>query len=374
MAGNKDYYDILGVSKSASDDEIKAAYRKLAKKYHPDLNPNDPTAGEKLKEVNEAYAVLSDKQKRSNYDQFGSADGMGAGAGGFGGFEGFSGGFGGFGGFEDIINNMFGGGSRRSSGPTRVDGNDLQMRLDLSFEESVLGTKKTIHLTRHETCDACKGTGAKNGTEYETCKTCNGTGRMKVTQNTLFGRMMTETVCTDCGGTGKKIKTRCEKCGGKGQIKTSKDIEVNIPGGIENGQTITLRGYGEAGRNGGRQGDLYILVSVKPHKLYKRQGNNLYMDVFVPFTDALLGTKLSIPCVDGSVYNLTIPELTQPDTIMCVKGKGSKILNRTTFGDMYVTIKIEMPKNLSRTDKQKLTEIASSIGINGYTKSKEFKK
>lgn len=368
---NKDYYTILGVSKTASEEEIKSAYRKLAKKYHPDLNPNNPSAGEKLKEVNEAYAVLSDKTKRSNYDNFGSAEGFaGASGGGFGGFNTSA-----FGGFEDIISQMFGGGARQSRRPSNVvDGNDLQTKIILSFEESALGTKKTIKLTRYENCNACNGTGAKDGKEFDTCKSCKGSGFIQTYQNTLFGRVLNETVCPDCAGSGKKIKVRCEKCNGRGQIKTSKDIEVNIPGGIENGQTITLRGYGEAGKNGGRAGDLFISVAVAEHKYFKRRDNNIYMSFPITFTDALLGVKVEIPLVDGGKYSLQIPELTQPGTMFMIKGKGTKILNRSGQGDMFVTVDVEMPKSLSKDEKKIVGELAEKIGKNAYNKTKNFGK
>lgn len=368
---NNDYYGILGVSKGASEEEIKAAYRKLAKKYHPDLNPNNPSASEKLKEVNEAYAVLSDKTKRSNYDNFGSAEGFAGGAGGgFGGFNTSA-----FGGFEDIISQMFGGGGRSSrTASNAVDGNDLQTKITLSFEESALGVKKTIKVTRYENCEACKGTGAREGRDFDTCSSCKGTGRIKTYQNTLFGRVMSESICPECAGSGKKIKTRCDKCGGRGQIKTSKDIEVNIPGGIEDGQTITLRGYGEAGRNGGRTGDLFISISVAEHKYFKRRGNNIYLSLPITFTDALLGTKVEIPLVDGDKHSLVIPELTQPGTMFMIRGKGTKILSRSGQGDMYVTVEVEMPKSLSKDEKKLVKELDEKIGKSAYNKSKNFGK
>lgn len=366
----KDYYNVLGVAKTASDDEIKAAYRKLARKYHPDLNPDNKDAAESFKEVNEAYSVLSDKTKRTNYDNFGSAEGFaGTSGGGFGGFN-----TGDFGGFEDIINSMFGGGRARQKTSNAVNGNDIEARINLSFEESALGVKKVIKLTRYENCDSCKGTGAKNGKEYDTCSSCKGSGRINAYQNTFLGRMMTETVCHDCGGSGKKIKVKCDKCNGRGQTKTTKDIEVNIPGGIEHGQVITLRGYGEAGRNGGGYGNLYIKIAVTPHKIFTRKGNDIYVNVPVSFTDALLGTKIDIPMVDGSIHNLTIPELTQPGTMIMLKGKGSKILNRTGAGNMYITVVVEMPKNLSSDEKKLVGELDKKISKNNYTKVKDFNK
>ena len=261
---NRDYYEILGVNKTASEEEIKSAYRRLAKKYHPDLNPNDPTAGEKLKEVNEAYSVLSDKQKRSNYDNFGSADGFaGASGGGFGGFGGA--GFSGFSGFEDIFGGMFGdifGGGRKSrqSGPSPIKGQDIDVKVNISFAESLYGATRTVRVTKNKACDDCKGTGAKNGNDFETCSSCNGTGRIRKTQNTMFGAMSTESICTACAGSGKKIKNKCSTCGGYGYSRVTVDEKIDIPGGVEEGQVLIISGHGNAGKNGGPAGD--ILVGV----------------------------------------------------------------------------------------------------------------
>lgn len=376
MANSKDYYNILGVSKNASEEEIKSAYRTLVKKYHPDLNPGDSTCAEKLKEVNEAYSVLSDKQKRANYDQFGSAEGFaGSSGGGFGGF----GGFGDFNGFDDIINNMFGGmfggsSSRRgASGPTPVKGQDLETRVNITFAESCFGAKRTIKLNRNENCSACKGTGAKNGTEFETCSSCKGTGKVRVQRNTLFGQMVTESVCTDCAGTGRKVKQKCASCNGAGRVKTSKEIEINIPGGIEEGQSVIMRGMGEGGRNGGADGDLIVNIKIEPSKLYTRKGADLFVDVVVPFTTAILGGTVNLPLVDGSSYSLTIPELTQPNTVLTIRGKGAKVLNRDSYGSVYCKIIVEIPKSLSKEQKKIIEALGSSYGDRDYPKSTAFK-
>lgn len=374
MANSKDYYNILGVSKNASEDEIKSAYRTLVKKYHPDLNPGDSTCAEKLKEVNEAYSVLSDKQKRANYDQFGSAEGFaGSSGGGFGGFGAFDG----FDGFDDIINNMFGGmfgGTRRSSGgPNPVKGQDLETKVTISFAESCFGAKRTIKLNRTENCSACKGTGARNGTEFETCSSCSGTGKVRVQRNTLFGQMVTESVCSDCAGTGRKIKQKCASCGGNGRIKVSKEIEINIPAGVEEGQSVILRGMGEAGKNGGKDGDLIVNIKIEPSKLYTRKGADLFVDIVVPFTTAMLGGKVNLPMVDGSNYELVIPELTQPNTVLTIRGKGAKVLNKDSYGSIYCKIVVEMPKGMSREQKKIIEALATSYNDRDFPKSTTFK-
>lgn len=374
---NKNYYDILGVNKNASDDEIKKAYRSLAKKYHPDLNPGNAEAAEKLKEVNQAYGVLSDKTKKQNYDSYGDENGpQGFGGFGGGGFSGF-GGFGGadFGDFGDIFSNIFGGAfgggrsSRRAS--AQAQGADIQVKMKLSFVEAAFGVKKNINLNRSETCPHCKGTGAKNGTDFTTCSKCSGTGTVRQAQQTPFGQVVSEGICPDCRGTGKKIKEKCSHCNGNGVTRENRNIEINIPGGIANDQVLTLRGQGEAGRNGGPAGDMQILIQVENHKLLKREGYDVYVDVPISFTEALLGAKVKIPGIDETL-ELTIPELTQTGTILTVKGKGTKILNKNAYGDLFAKITVEMPKSLDKKEKQMLQDLEKSISKNQYAKKKAF--
>lgn len=376
----KNYYDILGVSKTATDEEIKKAYRSLAKKYHPDLNPGNAEAAEKLKEVNEAFSVLSDKTKRQNYDTYGDENGP-QGFGGSGGFSGFggSGGFSSFGGFEDfgdIFSNIFGGafgGSRKSSASNAnqpTQGNDIQVKMKLSFVEAAFGCKKSINLTRSETCKYCGGTGAKNGS-YETCPDCKGVGKTRQTQRTPFGQIVSEAVCPTCLGKGRIIKDKCSYCNGNGVTRENRNIELNIPGGIANDQVLTLKGQGEAGRNGGPSGDILILIQVEPHKVLKREGFDVYLDVPVSFTDALLGATVKIPGINETL-NLTVPELTQTGTIIKMTGKGTKVYNKNSYGDLYAKVNVEMPKSLSKKEKELVKNLSDSISANQYSKRKSF--
>ncbi|MGN1201531.1 MAG: molecular chaperone DnaJ, partial [Candidatus Caccovivens sp.] len=351
---NKDYYEILGVQKGADADEIKSAYRRLAKKYHPDLNKT-PEAAEKFKEINEAYEVLGDDKKRANYDQFGSADGpqFGGGAGGFGDF--FGGGGQGFGGFSDIFSDIFsafGGGSGAERAQRR--GEDINVSMKLSFEEAIFGVEKIVSFNRVETCSKCNGTGAKNGTEYSTCPDCKGAGRVRIQQNTMFGTTIRESVCPRCGGSGKVVKTPCDECRGKGYKKNPVQVHVKVPAGIDNGQTIRMRGEGNSPTGGaGQSGDLNIKVSVAEHQLFKRNGIDLAFDLYVPFTTCLLGGKVEIPLTKGKM-TLDIKEGTQSGTVMRLKGKGVKVLNRESYGDMLVTIKSEPPKSMNKDAKKLL--------------------
>lgn len=367
---NKDYYSILGVDKNASDDEIKSAYRRLAKKYHPDLNKTEEAAA-KFKEINEAYQVLGDSQKRANYDQFGSADGNPFGAGGSagGGFDDF---FGGSGGFSDIFSDIFsafGGNGRRTQVKER--GQDINTQITLSFEEACFGCEKNITLSKITKCAKCNGTGAKNGKEFSVCPECNGTGRVRYQQNTLFGTTIREAGCPKCNATGKIIKEKCPDCNGKGYEKSNKTIKVKFPAGIDNGQTLRMKGEGNAPVREGINGDLNIKVNVTPHKILVRKGNDLYMDLYLPFTTTLLGGKVDIPTLDG-VYQLNIPELTASGTVMRIKNKGVKVLNRDSYGDLLVTIKAEVPKSLDKSAKAKLEDLASTIGDNSYTKYNNY--
>ena len=369
---SKDYYGILGVSKTASDDEIKKAYRSMAKKYHPDLNPGDASAAEKLKEVNEAYEVLSDKQKRSNYDQFGDPNGMASGFGGGAGGAGFD--FSSFGGFGDIFGDIFGsfgGGNSRRNPNAPMQGADIQARINLTFEEAAFGAKKSISLNRSETCSECHGTGAKGGTAYSTCSRCGGSGRITTRQNTMFGQMLSESTCPDCSGTGKKIKEKCTKCSGAGFTRETRSIEVNIPGGVNTGTILTLRGQGEAGKNGGQAGDLQLLIKAGDHKVLKRDGYDVFEDVYVSFTDALLGKKVDIAGINEKL-TITIPALTQTGTIITVKGKGTKVLNKNSYGDLFAKIIVEMPKTLSKRERELVEELDKSILDKEYPKKKSF--
>lgn len=368
---NKDYYSILGVDKSASEDEIKSAYRRLAKKYHPDLNKT-PEAAEKFKDINEAYEVLGDPKKRSNYDQFGSAEGNPFSGGGSGGFGDFFGGNGG--GFSDIFSDIFSAfGGGRGDSQIREKGQDINLSINLSFEEAAFGVEKSITVGKLEKCSSCQGTGAKNGKEFSICPECNGTGRVRYQQNTLFGTTIREAGCPKCNATGKIIKEKCSECNGKGYQKVNKTIKVKFPAGIDNGQTLRMRGEGNAPTRQGMNGDLNIKVQVMPHKILVRKGDDLFMDLYLPFTMLLLGAKIDVPVVNGT-YQLTIPELTSSGTVMRIKGKGIKHLNREGYGDLLVTIKSEPPKSLDKQTKEAIQKLASEIGDNSYTKYNNFLK
>ena len=371
---NKDFYKTLGVDKNASQDEIKSAYRKLAKQYHPDLHPNDAECASKFKEINEAYETLGDPNKRSNYDQFGSSNPNDF----FGGNGGFSGGFssgnfggGNFGGFEDIFDifSSFGGGASRRGANASVPGEDIEVDLNLSFKEAVFGCKKTFRVMKTDKCTACQGTGAKDGKEYSTCPDCQGTGQVNITQNTIFGRMSSVAPCKTCNATGRIIKTKCAECGGKGSIKSNQEISVDIPAGINDGQMITMRGKGNASRKGGPNGDLIINITVAPHPILTREGFDLHLELPLPFTTAYLGGKVTIPLADGT-YDLTIPALTQPNTVFKLKNKGVKILQRDGYGDLLVTVRVEMPKEMSRKDKELIENL--SISDSQYKKYKNY--
>lgn len=372
---NKDYYEVLGVDKKASADEIKSAYRKLAKKYHPDLNKDDKDAAEKFKEVNEAYEVLGDEKKRANYDQYGNAEGQpnfsdffGGNGGGFssGNFSG-----GGFGGFGDIFGDIFSAFGGGRAGATVEQGEDIDVAINLTFEEAAFGVTKEIVIPKIESCPDCSGTGAKNGKEFTTCQTCKGSGRVRYTQNTLFGTTIQEGVCKDCNGTGRIIKEKCSTCGGKGYKKIQKTVRVNVPAGIDNGQTITMRGAGNAPIRKGVNGDLHIYVRVAPHKLLVRNGYDLQLEVNIPYTLALLGGKIQIPTLNG-LYDLEIKECTNSGTVMRLKNKGVKMLNRDAYGDLLVTIKTEPPKNLDKKTKELLKQISDMNSINNYPKYKNY--
>ncbi|MGI6153131.1 MAG: molecular chaperone DnaJ [Christensenellaceae bacterium] len=366
----KDYYERLEVDKSASADEIKSAYRKLAKKYHPDMNKDDDSAAQKFKEINEAYQVLSDDQKRQQYDQFGEAA--------FNGQQGAyqSGGFEGFGGFDfsDIFD-FFGGGAsrgtRQQTGPQK--GQDIRVNMTLSFEDAAFGIEKEITLNRTENCPACDGSGAQKGTSRKTCTACNGTGQQRVQQQTVFGAFASVQPCQECGGEGTIVEQPCEDCRGRGTVTKQRKIKVNIPAGIDSDQIITMRGEGNAGKRGGPAGDLRIYVNVKPHKLFVRDGYDLYLDLNIGMVQAAAGAELQVPTLDGKVkYN--IPEGTQPNTVFRLKGKGIKNLNSSRYGDLYVRARVEIPKKISEKQKQLLKEFdkKSKPVKNEYNKPKEL--
>ena len=365
----KDYYSSLGVDKNASADEIKSAYRSLAKKYHPDMN-KEPGAEAKFKEINEAYECLGDEKKKANYDQFGSADGpqgFGDGSGGFGDFFG-----GGGGGFSDIFGDIFGGmfgGNRGAQQNSR--GEDINLSMSILFEEAAFGVKKTIKFQKIEECSACRGTGAKGGSDFKTCTACGGKGRVRYVQNTIFGQSVTEGACKTCNGTGKIIKEKCENCNGKGFEKATKTLDVEVPAGIDDGQVIRIRGEGHASQRRGTSGDLTIKVSVSNHRILKRQGFDLLLELYIPFTTAMLGGKVKVPTLTG-MYELKINELTASGTLMRVKGKGMKVLNRDSYGDLLVTVKAEPPKSLDRKTRELLEQIDKNLGEGSYSKYKDF--
>ena len=369
MAQKRDYYEVLGVSKNVTDEELKKAYRKLAKKYHPDANPdNKEEAEKKFKEVNEAYEILSDKQKRQMYDQFGF-DGPqgfnGSQGGGYysygSGFSGFSD-FGDFGDLGDIFSSFFGGSSTRSRSSNGVRrGADLKINIDITFEEAYLGVEKEISINRNEKCSTCNGSGAKKGTTAEKCSMCNGTGKIKQIATTPFGQMATQKICSQCNGTGKIIKEPCSDCKGKGIVKKSIKLKVKIPEGIDEGQTIVLKNEGEVGKNGGPNGDLYIVVHVKRHNIYSRKAEHVLCDIPITFTGAALGTELEIPMVDGTKEKYKIPEGTQTGTKFAIKNKGFKSVNGNWRGDFVFTVTVQTPKKLTREQRELLTELAKTM-------------
>ncbi len=367
----RDYYEILGVSKTAGDDEIKKAYRKLAKQYHPDMNPGDKEAEEKFKEVNQAYAVLSDPEKKARYDQFGpeAAEGNGYGAGGFGGFD-FGDIFGG-GGFGDIFGDIFGGGGARSrrNGPQR--GDDILQRVTITFEEAAFGCKKEIKYTRVDQCSECDGSGAAAGSSPKTCSKCNGSGQVRVQQRTPLGVFQTTKTCDVCGGKGQTIENPCKKCRGTGMNTVSKTIEISIPAGIDNGQKIRIDGKGNAGKNGGPAGDLYISVTVRSHPAFKRDGFDVFCDIPITFPEAALGAEIRVPTLDGDM-TYEIPEGTQTGTSFTLKGKGIPFVNGRGRGDLIFKVVVEVPKGMNEAQKDALRKFAEACGKSNYSKKEKW--
>ena len=376
MSDKRDYYEVLGVSKSATDDELKKAFRKLAKQYHPDANPdNKEEAEKKFKEINEAYETLSDPQKRKMYDQFGPDGPQGFGGGNAGGYysTGFDG-FSDFGDIGDIFSSFFGGGfggkssRRNNNGP--VQGADVKSVIEITFEESFLGVEKEIVITRDETCTTCGGNGAKPGTVIDKCTTCNGTGQIRQIQNTILGQMQTTRTCGTCNGTGKIIKQPCDVCKGRGKTRKQAKIKIKIPAGIDDGQTIVLRGEGESGSRGGPKGDLYINIRVKKHSIYVRNGNDVFCNIPITFTQATLGANLEIPMVDGSKETYQIPEGTQTGTKFTIRGKGFKNVNMSNQGNFVFAVQVQVPKHLTKEQRDILNELAKTMNEQPPVKKK----
>lgn len=372
----RDYYEVLGVPKTATQNELKKAFYKLAKKYHPDTHSGDKEAEEKFKEANEAYQVLSDEQKRAQYDQLGpelfeqASQGGGAGQGNP--FEGF-GGFGGGQGMEDIFDMFFGGQGRgRSSaknGPRR--GADLRFDLEISFEEAAFGVEKEISLYREEQCDHCHGEGAEPGSKVETCPDCHGSGYIRYTQNTMLGQMVNERLCSKCRGEGKIVSQPCSECRGKGTLKKNKKLKVKIPAGVDDGSRLRVSGEGEAGAKGGPSGDLYVYLYVKPHKYFKRDGTTVMCDVPINIVQASLGAEIKVPTLDGQV-TMKVPEGTQPGKVLRLKGKGIASLRSGQRGDQLVTIKVVVPTRLSEKQKEALRKFEEISGDNINPEEKSF--
>lgn len=362
MADKRDYYEVLGVKKDATADEIKKAYRRMTKENHPDLHPGDKACEEKFKEANEAYEVLSDDEKRKKYDQYGHAafdPNAGFGGGGFGDF----GGFGGFGGFGDIFSDLFGGGfgggARNPNAPKK--GGSLRASVNISFEEAAFGCKKEVTVSRVEQCPDCKGNGCAPGTTPEVCPDCKGTGSVTTAQRTPLGMMQTSAPCSRCKGTGRIIHQACKTCRGMGNIRRQHKVEVNVPAGIDDGQTISRPGYGNAGVNGGPAGDLLVNVIVRPHARFERDGTSVLLEQEISYAQAVLGAEIEVPTLDGKV-KLTVPEGTQPGAVFRMKGKGIPYLRGSGRGDQFVSIKLVVPRNLSGGQKELLRQFAASMG------------
>lgn len=372
MADKRDYYEVLGLQKGASDNDIKKAFRKMAMKYHPDKNPGDKVAEEKFKEINEAYAVLSDPEKKEKYDRFGHA-----GVDPNSGFGGGAGGFGGFGGFEDIFD-MFGGAfggvgggsrGRRNNGPRK--GSDLQKAVTITFEEAAFGTKKEIRLNKYVKCKTCGGSGAAPGTSKKSCPKCGGTGEIRTAQRTPLGTFQSVSPCPDCNGTGEINETPCPDCGGSGKTRDNVTISVNIPAGVDNDSVIPIKGQGEPGVNGGPDGDLYIVINVEPHKIFERRGQDLWLEIPITFDQAALGDDIIVPTLEGKV-SYKVPSGTQPDTIFRLKGKGIKSVRGNRKGDLYVKVNLEVPTKLNSKQKKAISAMAEKVTGECYQKKSSF--
>ncbi len=368
MADKRDFYEVLGVEKGASDADIKKAYRKLVMKYHPDVNPGDKAAEEKLKEINEAYEILSDPQKKARYDQYGHAGvdpNFGAGGYAGAGFDGMD--------FDlgDIFSSFFGGGGARRNPNAPQRGSDVQASVVISFEDSARGCSREVPVTSVGTCPDCHGSGAKPGTNPTTCPVCHGSGQERRVTRTPFGQMQTQTTCSRCRGKGVLIDNPCPKCGGAGQVRTSRNIGINIPAGIDDGQILSIRGKGNVGRNNGPAGDLLVTVSVRPHVLFERIGNDIVCDLPITYAQAALGAEIEIPTLDGA-FKQTIKEGTQPGDSLRLKGKGMPHVNGRGVGDEIVRLTVEVPGHLSSAQKKALREFEDSLNDKNYTKRKTF--
>lgn len=377
MPEKRDYYEVLGVNKNCTDDELKKAYRKLAKQYHPDLRPGDKEAEAKFKEVNEAYEVLSNPDKRAKYDQFGHAGvdpNFNAGGGAYGGF-------GGFGDVGDIFDSIFGsgfggfsgfGGSTRTRNPNApIKGKNISIVLPLSFMEAVHGVEKEVSIQRLEKCEKCDGTGAKPGTSPEVCSECGGTGQVRVQQRTPFGVIQSSRTCPKCGGQGKTVKEKCPQCNGLGRVKITRRLKVTVPAGIDDRQTFTLRGQGDHGMNGGPAGDVNITVSVRPDPLFERDGYDIWCDIPITFVQATLGDEITVPTIDGKV-SYRVPEGTQPGTVFRLRNKGVQYVNGRGRGDQYVRATVEVPRSLNNKQKELLKNFESQTSDKNYEKRKSF--
>jgi len=368
---SKSYYDILGVSKTATEEEIKSAFRGKAKKYHPDLNPGNEQASKMFKEANEAYEILGDPQKRAAYDRGGSSA---FGGNPFGGADPFGGGGFGFGGgsiFDDFVN-MFSS-ERRGGGSPVAAGGDITLNVTLTFEEAVFGVQKEIQLSRTEPCESCGGTGAKSGTEYIKCNACGGAGRVRSAQETPFGRVVSMRTCPSCGGAGKIIKEPCPACKGRSLIRKNVTLRIALPPALEHGQVVTVQGEGERGKPGTRPGNLNLVVTVLPHKTIRRKGLDLLTEIPITFTQALLGDKITVPTLRGAKATLSLPEHTQSGSVFKLKGQGVEAPKRGT-GDLLITVQIELPKNLNKDQRNKIKDLHSSIKLDQYQKANDFAK
>lgn len=376
MAEKRDYYEVLGLQKGASEADIKKAFKTMARKYHPDLHPGDKEAEEKFKEINEAYSVLNDPEKKARYDQFGHAGvDPNYGAGGEGGFGGFSAGFGDVGDIFDSIFGGFGGfgGGRSTAASANAPrrGGDINTSITIDFMEACQGVRKKVRINHFEQCPTCHGSGKDANTVETTCTACNGTGSVKINQRTPFGVISSQKVCSKCGGRGKIVTNPCKTCNGGGRVRKQKELEINIPAGIDNDQVLRVGGQGDVGLNGGSTGDLNVAISVRKHDLFNRRGNDIYCEIPITYAQAVLGAEITVPTIDGKVA-YTIAEGTQTGTTFRLRGKGVKYINRDAHGDQYVTVNVEVPKKLTKKQKDLLKDFDASLDEKNHQKRTSF--